>query len=175
MAIDGYDIENQAKTVGILFRHGTDTKSNSDTVITDYQNNIAPYQSGQFYRRELPCIMALLDKIDKIDLSTISTIVIDGYVHLADGKIGLGGYLYHALDKTIPIIGVAKKEFSGNKPYLIEIICDQSKHPLYISAIGIPFENVVANINSVAGKYRMPDLLSFLEQRTQLFKFEKVS
>ncbi|MCO6526395.1 hypothetical protein [Snodgrassella sp.] len=172
MAIDGYDIENQAKTVGILFRHGTDTKSNSDTVITDYQNNIALYQSGQFYRRELPCIMALLDKID---LSTISTIVIDGYVHLADGKIGLGGYLYHALDKTIPIIGVAKKEFSGNKPYLIEIICGQSKHPLYISAIGIHLENAAANINSVAGKYRMPDLLSFLEQRTQLFKFEKVS
>lgn len=172
MAIDGYDIENRAKTVGILFRHRTDTKSNSDTVITDYQNNIAPYQSGQFYRRELPSIMALLDKID---LSTISTIVIDGYVHLADGKIGLGGYLYHALDKTISIIGVAKKEFSVNKPYLLEMICGQSKHPLYISAIGIHLENAAANINSVAGKYRMPDLLSFLDQRTQLFKFEKVS
>ncbi|WP_218965971.1 hypothetical protein [Snodgrassella communis] len=78
-------------------------------MITDYQNNIAPYQSGQFYRQELPCIMALLDKIG---LSTISTIVIDGYVHLADGKIGLGGYLYHALDKTIPIIGVAKKNLA---------------------------------------------------------------
>ncbi|WP_239352002.1 hypothetical protein [Snodgrassella communis] len=81
-------------------------------MITDYQNNIAPYQSGQFYRRELPYIMALLDKID---LSTTSTIVIDEYVHLADSEIDLGGYLYHALDKTIPIIGVAKKEFSGNK------------------------------------------------------------
>ncbi|WP_218965899.1 MULTISPECIES: hypothetical protein [Snodgrassella] len=81
-------------------------------MITDYQNNIAPYQSGQFYRQELPCIMALLDKIGLSTISTISTIVIDGYVHLADGKIGLGGYLYHALDKTIPIIGVAKKNLA---------------------------------------------------------------
>lgn len=172
LAIDIYYIENHAKTVGILFRHWTDTKLEIDTVITDYQNNIVPYQSGQFYRRELPCIMALLDKID---LSTISTIVIDGYVHLADGKIGLGSYLYHALDNTIPIIGMAKKEFSGNKPYLIEIIRGQSKHPLYIPAIGISLENAAANINSMVGKYRMPDLLSFLDQQTKLFKFDKAS
>lgn len=111
--------------------------------------------------------------LDKIDLSTISTIVIDGYVHLADGKIGLGGYLYHALDKTIPIIGVAKKEFSGNKPYLIEIIRGQSKYPLYISVIGIPVENAVANINSIVGKYHMPDLLSFLDQQINSYFLSK--
>ncbi|WP_239372999.1 hypothetical protein [Snodgrassella gandavensis] len=53
LAIDVYYIENQAKTVGILFQHWTNTKPDIHTVITDYQNNIAPYQSGQFYRREL--------------------------------------------------------------------------------------------------------------------------
>jgi deoxyribonuclease V len=172
LAIDVYYIENQAKTVGILFQHWTDTKSDINTIITDYRNNIAPYQSGQFYQRELPCIMSLLDKID---LSTISAILIDGYVHLAENKIGLGGHLYHALNKTIPIIGIAKKPFTGNSQYLIEIIRGQSKQPLYITAIGIPLENAAANIKLMAGKYRMPDLLSFLDQQTKLFKSEKTN
>lgn len=172
LAIDVYYMENQAKTVGILFEHWTDTTSDINAVITDYQDNVAPYQSGQFYRRELPCIMSLLNHID---LSTISSIIIDGYVHLAEGQIGLGGYLYNALNNNIPIIGVAKKPFAGNSQYLIEVARGQSKHPLYVTAIGTPLEEAAANIKLMAGKYRMPDLLSFLDQQTKLFKSEKAS
>lgn len=172
LAIDVYYMENQAKTVGILFEHWTDTTSDINAVITDYQDNVAPYQSGQFYRRELPCIMSLLNRID---LSTISSIIIDGYVHLAEGQIGLGGYLYNALNNNIPIIGVAKKPFAGNSQYLIEVARGQSKHPLYVTAIGTPLEEAAANIKLMVGKYRMPDLLSFLDQQTKLFKSEKAS
>lgn len=171
LAIDVYYIENRAKTVGILFKYWTDTKSDINAVISDYQDNIEPYQSGQFYRRELPCIMSLLKKID---LSSVSVIVIDGYVQLAEGKMGLGGHLYNSLNKSIPIIGVAKKPFAGNSPYLIEVVRGESKHPLYITAIGTPLEDAAANIKLMAGKYRMPDLLSFLDQQTKLFKSETV-
>lgn len=64
LAINVYHMENQAKTVGILSEHWSDTKSTIIAVITDYQDNVVPYQSGQFYCRELPCIMSLLNKID---------------------------------------------------------------------------------------------------------------
>lgn len=170
LAIDVYYIDNRAKSVGILFHHWTDSTSAIEQVITDYQDNVAPYQSGQFYQRELPCIMSLLDKID---LSKLTCIVIDGYVHLDEGKIGLGGHLYHALNKTIPIIGVAKKPFSGNSEYLIEVLRGQSKHPLYVTSIGIPLINAANSVQSMAGKHRMPDVLSYLDQQTKLFKHEQ--
>jgi deoxyribonuclease V len=170
LAIDVYYINDRAKSVGVLFNHWTDSKNSVESLIIDYQDNVAPYQSGQFYQRELPCIMSLLNKVD---LSQISTIVIDGYVHLNDGKIGLGGHLYNALNKMIPIIGVAKKPFAGNSEYLIEVIRGQSKHPLYVTSMGISLERAAENVQSMAGKYRMPDLLSYLDQQTKLFKHEK--
>ncbi|MWN05252.1 endonuclease V [Gilliamella sp. Pas-s95] len=170
LAIDVYYIDNCAKAVGVLFHHWTDSTSAIEQVITDYQDNVAPYQSGQFYQRELPCIMSLLDKIN---LSKLTCIVIDGYVHLDEGKIGLGGHLYHALNKTIPIIGVAKKPFSGNSEYLIEVLRGQSKHPLYVTSIGIPLINAANSVQSMAGKHRMPDVLSYLDQQTKLFKHEE--
>ncbi|WP_176700235.1 hypothetical protein [Gilliamella sp. App2-1] len=47
---------------------------------------LPPYQAGQCYQRNLPCILSLLDKVD---LGLIKSIVIDGYMHLDEGKIGL--------------------------------------------------------------------------------------
>lgn len=169
LAIDVYYIENRAKTVGILFEDWTVAKANINAIVTDYQENVAPYQSGQFYQRELPCIISLLAKID---LSKINTIVIDGYVYLNEGKLGLGGHLYNELNQTIPIIGVAKKSFSGNSQYLVEVLRGESKHPLYVTAIGMQLETAAANIKLMAGKYRMPDILTFMDQQTKLFKSE---
>lgn len=169
LAIDVYYINDQAKTVGILFEHWTDTTTDILSLVTDYQEKVEPYQSGQFYRRELPCIMSLLEKVD---LTKITTIIIDGFVHLDEGKFGLGGYLYNALNKSISVIGVAKKPFSGNSPYLIEVFRGKSKHPLYITAIGTQLEQAANNIKLMTGNYRMPDLLTFLDQQTKLFKSE---
>lgn len=167
LAIDVYYIDTRAKTVGVLFNHWCDSKSDIQNIITDYQDNVAPYQSGQFYQRELPCILSLLNKVD---LSNISTIVIDGYVHLNGGKIGLGGHLYNALNKKVPIIGVAKKPFAGNSEYLMEVVRGHSKHPLYVTSVGVTLTSAAKNIQSMAGKYRMPDILSYLDQQTKLFK-----
>lgn len=169
MAIDVYYIASRAKSVAILFEHWEDTKNDIQSLITDYCDDVAPYQSGQFYQRELPCIMSLLTKID---LTNITAIIIDGYVHLEQGKFGLGGHLYNSLNKTIPIIGVAKKPFAGNSEYLLEVIRGQSKHPLYVTAIGTSLENAAKNVKAMAGKHRMPELLSYLDQQTKLFKLE---
>ncbi len=167
LAIDVYYIDNKAKTVGILYE--TWQSETPHAVITDYRENIAPYQSGAFYLRELPCILSLLNKID---LHEVTTIVIDGYVYLDKGKIGLGGHLYQALKESVPIIGVAKKPFSGNSDYLKEVLRGKSIHPLYVTCVGIEINFAAECIKSMAGKHRMPTLLSFLDQQTKLFKEE---
>ena len=105
LAIDVYYLDDKAKTVGILFEQFTDSIKEIKSVITDYQSNVAPYQSGQFYQRELPCILALLSQVD---LNTIDAIIVDGYVHLNDGKLGLGGHLYQTLDKRYLLLVLLK-------------------------------------------------------------------
>ena len=168
LAIDAYYIDNSAKTVGILFDNWLDALPSE--IVVAYKDNVEPYQSGQFYQRELPCIIELLEQID---LSTLSVIIVDGYVHLDnEGKIGLGGYLYQYLNQQIPVIGVAKKSFSDNTNYVVEILRGVSKQPLYVTAIGLPLEDAAEHIQRMHGQHRMPTLLTLLDQQTKLFKFE---
>ncbi|WP_141669986.1 MULTISPECIES: endonuclease V [unclassified Gilliamella] len=46
----------------------------------------------------------------------------------------------------------------------------QIKHPLYVTSIGISLESTAENVQLMAGKYRIPDLLSYLNQQIKLFK-----
>jgi deoxyribonuclease V len=69
---------------------------------------VAPYTPGQFYQRELPCILQVLDKVH----TPLDTILVDGHVWLDDeGTPGLGAHLYGALEEQIPVIGIAKNPF----------------------------------------------------------------
>lgn len=65
---------------------------------------------------------------------------------------------------------MAKKPFAGNSEYLMEVVRGHSKHPLYVTSVGVTLTSAAKNIQSMAGKYRMPDILSYLDQQTKLFK-----
>lgn len=168
LAIDVYYIENSAKAVGVLFNDWQDA-SPSDILVA-YKHDVAPYQAGQFYQRELPCIIELLKQVD---LSTLSAIIVDGYVYLDnDGKIGLGGYLYQHLEQQVPVIGVAKQAFNGNTKYVAEVLRGDSQKPLYVTAVGLPLQDCAEDVRRMHGKYRMPTLLTLLDQQTKIFKQE---
>lgn len=165
LAIDVYYINDSAKVVGVLFTHWQDAQPTH--IYTCYKSPVLPYQSGQFYQRELPCILELLKQVN---LEQLDAIIIDGYVYLDDnGKIGLGGYLYQSLHNQIPVIGVAKKVFFQNTFNVAEVFRGKSKHPLYITSIGIELNNAKNHIQSMHGKHRMPTLLSLLDQKTKEF------
>ena len=127
--------------------------------------DIAPYIPGQFYKRELPCILKVLEKSD---LSKASLIIVDGYVILNDeGKAGLGHYVYEALDRKIPVVGVAKKSFHDNQKNVIKVFRGVSKNPLYITSIGINLAEAAEQVKNMAGDYRFPELLKILDQETK--------
>src|SRR5690349_19696119 len=63
---------------------------------------VAAYESGNFYKRELPCLLAALHAIPHPNC-----VVVDGNVWLDGDKPGLGAYLYEALKKEVPVIGIA--------------------------------------------------------------------
>ena len=90
--------------------------------------------------------------------------MIDGYVYLGvQQTVGLGQHLYAALVDKIPVIGVAKNEFKGT-PKEFEILRGQSTKPLYVSAIGIELTQAKKNVQTMYGKYRIPELLKQVDR-----------
>jgi len=81
----------------------------ADTVCEEYEfvcECCVDYVPGQFYRRELPCLLGVLGTVQH----PLEVVVIDGYVSLDEnGSPGLGMYLYHALGDTVAVVGIAKR------------------------------------------------------------------
>lgn len=164
IAIDVHYREEFAKVVAIEFDRWTDTIPRLIHEMTI--KKVEEYVSGEFYKRELPCILEILRKIDQ---SKLESIIVDGYVQLDDqGKAGLGMYLYQSLNQQIPVIGVAKKSFKDNLRHVIEVKRGNSKNPLYVTSVGTDLQHVADNVKNMAGKYRMPDLLKILDQKTKV-------
>lgn len=163
-AFDTYYYPDFAYTVCLAFESWTDEK---ETFIFTEKTAVAPaYESGAFYKRELPCILSLLEKID---LKPGDVIVVDGYVTLDDnGKTGLGGYLYEALKKQVPVVGIAKNELAAPDSKRKAICRGESKTPLFLTTAGTEPESMVGNIKNMHGNFRIPSLLKRLDQLTRL-------
>jgi deoxyribonuclease V len=121
--------------------------------------DVAPYQSGQFYCRELPCILAVLNGLSELP----QVIVIDGYVWLGAQRPGLGAHLYEALGRRIAVIGVAKTRFVRAKPVEL-VLRGRSRSPLYVTAAGMDVAEAASHIRTMHGPYRIPTLLKRVDQ-----------
>lgn len=94
LTVDAYYAGSKSKVVWVLFENFSDEKPLK--IISKVVDGVAPYESGSFYKRELPCTVSLLQDLDVWD---ISLIVVDGFVYLDDeGGYGLGGHLYEYLE-----------------------------------------------------------------------------
>ncbi|OIV43327.1 endonuclease V [Flavobacterium johnsoniae] len=163
LAFDTYYFDNKAKTVCLEFEKWNENKNFK--IHTEIIENIEEYIPGEFYKRELPCIISLLNLID---LKNIEAIIVDGFVYLDDDKkYGLGGYLYEKLNKQISIIGVAKTNFSSIEKNKKALLRGDSIKPLFITSIGIDLEEAFQKVASMAGEFRMPALLKELDRLTK--------
>jgi deoxyribonuclease V len=163
LAFDTYYYGGKAKTVCLEFTEWN--QSDNFKIHTEIIENVEEYIPGEFYRRELPCIMSLLNQFD---LKNIKYIVVDGFVYLDDEKkYGLGGYLYEKLNKEIPIIGVAKTNFASIEKEKRTLLRGDSKKPLFVTAIGIELDDAFRKVESMAGEFRMPTLLKEMDRLTK--------
>ena len=152
-----YD-ETKATAAGILFPHW-ETNEIAQTIVKEI-GNIAQYEPGFFYKRELPCIMSLLKDIN----CNLEAIVIDGYVTLGqDKQPGLGMHLFNSIGQAAPIIGVAKRKFLHTPPEC-EVFRGNSKNPLYVTTAGISLSEGKKLVSSMHGIFRIPTLLKNVDQ-----------
>jgi deoxyribonuclease V len=119
---------------------------------TVHLSEVAPYRPGEFFRRELPPLRAVLAGIGGLQL-----LVVDGYVDLSPGgRPGLGAHA-HA-EFRVPVIGIAKTPFRGAS-HARPVFRGGSRRPLLVTAAGMPPERAAELVAAMAGAYRVPDAL----------------
>lgn len=158
LAVDVQYTENRVRIAGVMFKNWQDEVPQKEYI--SLIEDVADYEPGQFYKRELPCILKLI-KENKLQPKII---IVDGYVYL-DGhsKAGLGKYLYDALKGEVIVIGIAKKPFKDIDGRY-EVCRGSSKKPLYVTSVGIETEQAKARVRSMHGRNRLPTLIKRVDQ-----------
>jgi deoxyribonuclease V len=158
LATDTHYTDTSARTAGIMFRGWTDEQPVSTHLVES--SEVAAYEPGSFYKRELPLLLKLLETVTPEP----SIIVIDGYVQLDEsGRKGLGAHLFDAFGGRVPVIGVAKSAFKGS-PHAVAILRGDSQRALFVTAVGIGQEEAAEWIRSMSGAHRQPTLLKQVDR-----------
>jgi len=152
-AVDAGYSGKEALAAAVIFSRWEQAKE--DLVCTSRIAGIASYKPGRFYLRELPCILAVLQKLGSLP----DLVIIDGYVWLNElQRPGLGAHLHEALGRRCAVVGVAKRcYFRGSN--VAEVMRGQSRKPLFVTSVGVDLEEAAQGIQNMHGQHRIPVLL----------------
>jgi deoxyribonuclease V len=156
VAVDVDYREAGAVAAGIWFR-GWSAPEIEAEIVTRLAE-VAPYRPGEFYRRELPCLLAVLERGPAAEV-----VVVDGYVWLGPGRPGLGAHLFEALGGRTVVVGVAKSRFAGATE-AVPVYRGASRSPLYVTAVGVGATEAAGWVTRMAGPYRVPEMLKRADQ-----------
>jgi len=151
------DVAANTACVGLL----TWSDANSTLEIVERSESVpAPYEPGQFYKRELPHLLRVIEAVRRS--MDVEIVIVDGHVWLHENRPGLGAHLHHALGARIAVIGVAKSEFRGG--VAIPVLRGQSRQPLFVTAAGVDTARAAELVHSMHGPHRIPTLLKRADQ-----------
>jgi deoxyribonuclease V len=191
LAIDVQYVDGAGSTTGYASGVVFDTfaSPSASAVYTVTCHNVAPYQPGSFFKRELPPIISVIEACP----TPPKIVVIDGYVDLMPGKPGLGRHLFEHLAGT-PVIGVAKNPFRDGRrdkdkehaegngepaaddsgstadastPASGEILRGSSARALYVTSAGIDQQVAEKLITSMHGMNRIPTVLKLVDSEAR--------
>jgi deoxyribonuclease V len=157
VCVDVHYEDPAAVAAAVLFHRWTDAQPAAE--VTERIAAVLPYEPGFFFRRELPCIEAVL----RTAAVEPACVVIDGYVWLGPERPGLGAHLFGSLGARVPVVGVAKSEFEGATG-AVEVLRGESRQPLFVTAAGIDPAVAADHIRSMSGPHRIPTLLKRVDQ-----------
>ncbi len=118
--------------------------------------DVAPYEPGSFFKRELPCILAVIGALGNVP----DIVLVDGHAWLDGNRPGLGARLLDAEPRIKTVVGVAKTLFKGSKA--TPVLRGKSGTPLYVDEAG-EHVDAPARIAEMAGSSRIPTLLGLVD------------
>jgi deoxyribonuclease V len=160
--VDVHYTEGTAVAGCVLFEAWTDPQPRDELVAS--LGPVSPYRSGQFYQRELPPLMVVLERVSV----PLDVVIVDGYVWLAGAKPGLGARLRVSLGEHVTVVGVAKTEWTGgaavdedatSERRAIPVRRGRSARPLFVTAAGIDVGLAAKLVAQMHGAHRIPTLL----------------
>ena len=163
LALDVYYGPTSARGAAIGFANTTDATP-TFRVVEDFAGAPGAYEPGDFKKRELPYLLRLVES-SRAHTAQLTSILIDGYVFLDEGHRGLGAHLYEALERRVPVIGVAKTRYRGAAA--IELLRGASKSPLHITAAGIEPTEAAAFVANLHGEHRIPTMLRLVDRASR--------
>lgn len=180
LATDTYYYKDRAKTVGIIFNSWDD--SEPETIIHSWlgADKYGPYIPGEFYKRELPCIINLITE-HKLDLKEFDTIILDGLARLPGSSTeGLGVHLEDKITELWPdldfydrpaIMGVAKTRFGNveDDEGTCTVLRGTAKTPFYVNTTWhlMSSAEAASHLKEMHGEHRIPTLLKLLDRATK--------
>ena len=161
--VDVHYANEGARAACLVARRWTDSVADEAHVVSIA--SVSPYVPGRFFERELPCIVDVLSRVQ----TRLTAIIIDGYVELDDaGTPGLGAHLHAHYEGCYAVIGVAKTAYRGSD-FAVKVFRGSSKHPLFVTARGIPVNDAARFVASMYGAHRIPTLLGRVDHLARGF------
>lgn len=156
----GYD--GTAAKAACVLTESWEAASPHDAYVYDIEA-VEPYEPGKFYRRELPCLLAVLRRLP----SPPQIVVVDGYVWLASPlRPGLGAHLHQALGGATAVVGIAKTAFAGVESCsaVVPVFRGTSRNPLFVTAVGLEADVAGQCVRRMAGKHRIPEIVRITDR-----------
>jgi deoxyribonuclease V len=152
-AVDVYYLEDgSARAAAVLAIDPSFAHVTAEVTVLVRAEQAPPYEPGEFFRRELPPIRAVLAGVARLGL-----LIVDGYVDLdPHGRMGLGAHAHAAFG--VPVIGVAKSPFAP-ATHAAVVRRGTSARPLYVTAAGLPVSDAAELVRRLPGRFRLPDPL----------------
>ncbi len=157
-AVDvGYDKE-EALAVAVIF--STWEQAEGDMAYRSKIPDVAAYEPGRFYMRELPCVLSVLHRLASLP----EIAIVDGYVWLDESlRPGLGALLHDALGRRSAVVGAAKSCFFRGRN-VVEVTRGHSRRPLFVTSIGVDLDEAAEEVRKMHGTYRIPTLLAEVDR-----------
>lgn len=151
------DYRDKGARAACVLIESWEAASPSATCVQDI-DAVEPYEPGNFYRRELPCLVSVLRLLSALP----EIAVVDGYVWLSPGdRPGLGARLYEALERGVPVVGIAKTVFAGIESCagVVQVLRGTSRKPLFVTSVGLEPDVAAQCVRRMAGKHRIPEIV----------------
>lgn len=157
-ALDVHYEPAATRVAAVEFRGWSDADAEREHVLS--LPAAAPYVPGQFYRRELPPLLAVIAAL----AAEPEVLLVDGHVWLEPGRPGLGAHLHAALGGRPKVVGLAKTAFGGAGGVWREVYRGTSRQALWVDAVGWDHGAAADAVRSMHGPFRLPTLLRRVDQ-----------